>query len=292
MPTSAEVQPVRRLWLFAHFDRNGEFADYVVETLRRYRSIGGDIVVSTTARLTAEARASAIASSDVLIERPNVGLDFASWKTAIDSISSLRQYEEVVIVNDSIYGPLYSISNIFEKIRNNKIPVHGLTINAEVRPHIQSYFVVFNMRVFSWELFDSFWDEVRVLQDKREIILKYEIGLSDFLVANGFELSAAFNPLATNGRSRFWLWFCQSLPSNIFDVSTWKLLFFTQLRRRSNPTIYHWFELLDCGVPFVKVELLRSNPAKANLFPLRLCLAGRDKVYFAMIARHLRDCSR
>jgi hypothetical protein len=52
---------------------------------------------------------------------------------------------------------------------------------------------------------------------------------------------------------------------------------------QGNPTLHPWWLLLDQGAPFVKVELLRDNPVKADLggwidqvsrrgYPVRLIL--------------------
>ncbi len=243
----------------SHFDRRGGAADYVLSALRAYRRLGGEILVVSSAELTASARARLGAHADRLVERENVGLDFASWRAGLELSDMGRGQDEVIIVNDSVFGPFADISPMLASLSRPHIPVHGMTINREFCDHIQSWFVGFNMRVFPRSLFEGFWAGVVALPNKSQIIRQYEIGLSNRILAAGLPLSAEFDMRARRSGARLQSVCRQVIPERL-SLRTYRELYGAQHSGLGNPTMYHWHELLRGGVPFVKVELLRDNP--------------------------------
>ena len=56
--------------------------------------------------------------------------------------------------------------------------------------HIQSFFMVFKKDVFRSNLFKNFMSSIEKQNHKDDIILNYEIGLSQLLLKNGYRVAA------------------------------------------------------------------------------------------------------
>ena len=54
------------------------------------------------------------------------------------------------------------------------------------RKHLQSYFLVFKQNVFKSEIFQNFINSIKHYDNKKDIILNCEIGLTEILHSNGF----------------------------------------------------------------------------------------------------------
>jgi|TARA_B110000263_G_C15035531_1_gene386127 lipopolysaccharide biosynthesis protein len=78
--------------------------------------------------------------------------------------------------------------------------------------------------------------------DKIKIIRSYEVGLSNFLIQNGFKAKAYIPSTDLN---------------SLFHIDA-----------KNNPTCYHPLKLIKKGMPFIKVDLLRKNPVGARLDPI------------------------
>lgn len=275
---------MRRLWIIAHYDRAQEIAGYVMSMLRAYRALGGDVVLVSAGGLTQAARRKAGAVADQIVERENAGLDFASWRAGLEQRDMGAGYDEIVIANDSVYGPFADISGVLARLA--RVPILGLSISRERALHIQSYFIGFNMRAFPRALFERFWCGVVPLGDKDEIIRRYEIGLSQQALAAGVELAAVFDarrPAALPLVPQLW----RQIAPERADPRRALSLLRAQLRRASNPTMFHWYEMMRAGAPYAKVELLRDNPIGLNRALVLRAIARYGARHVAEIAEHL-----
>jgi lipopolysaccharide biosynthesis protein len=174
--------------------------------------------------------------------KENVGLDFGMWRHALERVD-LGAWDELVLANSSVFGPLTPLARAFERMAPSDCDFWGMTNNHELAPHIQSYFLVFRRAALASTAFGRFWQGVLPYESKWQITLSYEVGLTTYLVENGLR-PALVAPV-------------EELP-----VPFW---------RRDvvgNPTCRFPVLLLEEGVPFVKVELLRENPLGVPLWPI------------------------
>jgi lipopolysaccharide biosynthesis protein len=284
----ADSPPPRRLWIAAHYNHKGVVAPYFASALRTYRRLGGKLVTVTTATLNEGAREVLWALSDHVIERENIGLDFGSWRHALLAYDFASDYDEVIIVNDSVFGPFAPIDPFIQRLSLPDSPILGMTISREVADHIQSFFIGFNLKAFPRAVFERFWWDMQLLEDKNEIIQRYEIGLSRTALRAGVPLAALLDMRLSMRPYDISARFAQIMP-NRFNWQIMQQLFTAQLSRRSNPMMYHWAEALNAGVPFLKVELMRDNPIEISLGPVRRALIGFGGNHADEVFSHLRS---
>lgn len=241
----------KRLAIFAHFDAQNEVKKYIIHFLRHLRADCDEIhFVSTSALPESEQEKLGPYCSRIFLKE-NSGFDFGMWKHALAQLD-LSEWQELVLTNSSILGPLFPLSRSFRQMEEVDCDFWGMTDNVEIAWHLQSYFLVFRQKALGSESFRLFWDSVLPYKDKTQVIRSYEVGLSTFLVENGLRAKALV-PI-----ERVFPWARKS-----------------SLR---NPTCYRPVRLIREGMPFVKLELLRDNPTKIRLAPVYRCMreAGFD----------------
>jgi len=220
-----------RLCIYAHYSTDGSVASWILTALDGLRNEGFDLVFVTSAEgLRPEALEALRARCTRILVRENVSLDFASWKCAIDRLSpsQLATTSQVLLLNDSVYGPFGPLRPLFEEMSGRNLDVWGLTESPEIASHVQSYFLVFERSALQGGLFTDFWKGFRFQWRKYPLIRAGEIGLSQFALDRGARIGAW---IATD-----------RLPDS------------------RNPTLFHWELLIrEFGFPFLKTELPRLN---------------------------------
>jgi lipopolysaccharide biosynthesis protein len=219
--------------LFAHYDKDNNVDDYVLRYLHELKQLNFSVIFVSTARLGSAEVARLTADCDDVILRENAGLDFGSWSTGFAK-HRVRINGRLLLANDSVYGPIGSLRPAFERLTREPADFYGFVESIEVTPHPQSWFLLFEPRVVRHPAFAQALDQPFAAMSKKQIIAHGEVGMTRRLLAAGFHCQALYR----NDRSA-------RLPA----------------RHAANPMLLFWREILcDCGVPFLKIELLRDNP--------------------------------
>lgn len=263
----------KRACVFAHFDRDDVVDEYVLFYLNQLLSVAKHIVFVSTASLPESEIAKVESLGVKAIVRENVGYDFYSYKVGLDNLV-LEAYEELILCNDSVYGPFYPVVDLFEKDAISQCDFWGVTDNYEINYHLQSYFLVFRRVAFFCDAFRRFWAELEILEDKLEIIRRYEIGLSQRLLQAELVAKSVYPVDKINPLRFYILWLIQFVKKKshrVFTIEFYKNLFKNLMglkaaaTLRVNTTHEDWRHLLESGSsPFVKIELLRDNPCNID----------------------------
>ena len=175
-----------------------------------------------------------------ILRKPNVGYDFGSWSIGLLTFPEIRNAKEVLLLNDSNSGPFGNISNVLEKMSDSSYDITGVTDSLQHRYHIQSFMMHFKNDSLSSKSMIDFWENIRSQNNKFDVVLAYELGLTSRAQGNGLYVGAIF-------------------PWNLL-VDYWE-----------NASVQGWKRLLDLGYPFIKREVTRSLNAKqiSNLIETR-----------------------
>ncbi len=196
-----EKEYVKRLAIFVHYsaDQKVSPADmYLLGELKKC----ADIVFVSNSGLIQESMKKVSRIAAKVITRENVGYDFGAWRDALEE-TRLTGYDELVLLNNSVYGPMYSFQEIFARMSSNPADFWGMTEfpetdnprreeakwlpNGIIPRHIQSYFLVFRQQVFSSEAFKDFWRNVKDETSLPAVVANYETRLSSKLEKAGFK---------------------------------------------------------------------------------------------------------
>jgi lipopolysaccharide biosynthesis protein len=219
--------------ILCHYEPTGSVRPDIVRYIRELKGAGFSVVlVSNSGSLMPDAMTQLRDSGVRVLIRRNFGLDFSAWRMALRALNLPRpDTNRVLLVNDSVYGPLVPLAPLLARMTPGAADLWGLTDSQERGWHVQSYFLLAGPALLRSPVWRRFWQGVIPLPSKRWMVGRYEIGLSRRVTAAGFQAKALFPHTAL-----------------IQDGSV------------RNPTLSAWRELLDAGFPFLKRELLRDNP--------------------------------
>lgn len=96
--------------------------------------------------------------------------------------------DELVVANDSCYGPVYPFSEAFDAMGSKEIDFWGMSSYCFFgKNHIQSFFFVFRRTILDDDCLDCFFTSVGGCSDRWQVIIRYELQLTEVLSNRGFK---------------------------------------------------------------------------------------------------------
>ncbi|MBE6461488.1 MAG: DUF616 domain-containing protein [Alphaproteobacteria bacterium] len=187
----------RYLCLFAGYSAKGKMEDYAINYIRHLSKIA-EVHYFADCQMK---RGELAKISDFVkfagAERHKM-YDFGSWSKLFGRFSyeDLYKYDGIILANDSCYGPIFPLENMFNEMERRNVDFWGCTQNNRVREgtHIQSYFVVLSRDVFTSYAFTDFLKNVKVEKVRSDIVKKYEYRLTGLLSRYGFTYDTYIKP--------------------------------------------------------------------------------------------------
>jgi len=196
---------MRRLAIFAHFDRDNVIDDYVLHYLMGLQAVASRILFVSDCPLPRAEIAKLDGLAEFVSGKRHGEYDFGSWKRGFAHIGdTVSEWDEVIIANDSCYAPIYPFESIFDRAGPVACDWWGPTATITEQGdlcHMNSYFLVFRPPVLANPAFRRFWQDVTAQPSPREVIRVYEKGLTKLLLAQGFRWHAVVPPVPTPGRT-------------------------------------------------------------------------------------------
>ena len=193
---------MNRVAVFAHYDNNNLIQDYVVYYLQELKKVSQKIVFVSDGDISDNELSKLSGIVDYCIAKKHGEYDFGSYKRGYLYAKEngwLENCEELILCNDSCYGPLFDIEKYFDEMSARPVDFWGNTASPEgfkregdkkilgiPLSHIQSYFIVFKPQVFKSDTFNNFINSIKKELDKDFIIINYEMGLTKLLEEQGF----------------------------------------------------------------------------------------------------------
>jgi hypothetical protein len=265
-----EISLGPRVAVFVHFDRRGRVRPYVLHYLRELHGAGvSTLFVTNSGLLRPDAMEALKAVCAGVLVRRNIGYDFGAMREGLEYLKLPRPNTEMVLVlNDSVYGPLRPLEPVLNRIDFTKADVWGATESWQTRYHMQSFFLAFGRAALQSPGWARFWRQVRPVKSKHWVINHYEVGLTQALLSAGLRCAALWPygalvkdvdlGVMTEGSE------VDAAREDPFiamrRAQTRRIRDFCVLRVPLNPTADLWRQLLRSGFPFIKRELLRDNP--------------------------------
>lgn len=189
----------RRLAIYCFFDPNGHAATYIKPFLDDLRKSVSDIVVVSNGAVDEPTKELFAHYTDMLIERENKGLDIAAYREAMLTLgwNRLKQYDEVICLNDTIMGPVYPFAEMFHEMDKRDVDFWGITaysaenINHESIPtHLQSYWHAYRKSLVSSQSFQEYWENLPQWTDYAEVTRRHEMQFTQHFENLGFTWSS------------------------------------------------------------------------------------------------------
>ena len=193
----------KRLIAYFIYDKQGIVDDYIIYMLRALKENSSEIAVVVNGKLTPESRTKLTDITPTVIVRENKGLDVWAYKTVLDYYGwdKLVTYDEVIMMNFTIMGPVYPLQEMFESMSARDIDFWGITMYHKyekgdpfgtiecgyIPDHIQSHFIAVRAPMLKSIEFQSYWNNMQEIKDYRDAVGCHEAMFTKRFSEKGFK---------------------------------------------------------------------------------------------------------
>ncbi len=264
---------MKRLCIYVTYDSENIIDEYVEYMLREMRKAVHTLILVCNYKCD-DCRVDKVQSYvDNMFCRENLGYDAGAYKDVLcqelgwDVVCG---YDELLLVNDSFFGPFYAFEELFDRMQRTGDDYWGMTRCPEVEladghtyeSHIQSYFFSLRKRILQNRAFQIFWETMIYPTSFTQAVIHFEIGLNRLLNRLGFRGIAVtdLSPIQWN------------------------------LRKSENPYLLYPLELIrDAGIPILKRKSLSlSNKGFDSAMRALRFIKSECGYDVSLIENHLR----
>lgn len=176
---------MKRLCIYLVYDKENIVDRYIAYMLRELKSCAEYLVVVYNGESIQRGKESITSYVDALFYRKNIGYDVGGFKEALCSFLGWEKvdgYDELILANDSMFGPFLSMEQIFSEMEKGGFDFWGITKHgtkkekeAVIYEHIQSYFLVIGERLLHAAEFKEYWSEMPYYSNFNEVVCKHEM---------------------------------------------------------------------------------------------------------------------
>lgn len=195
-----------RLVVFVFYDKQGILDDYILDCVSQLQRDVGPVLFVVNGLLQEDGKRKISPFVQKILMRENVGLDAWAFKVALESVgfAELANYDEVILMNDTCFGPLRPWPQLFNKMAHRSdLDFWGLTSTTVLLSHllqekricgrhIDSYFTVFRKNLLASPYFEAYWNDLPVITSYDEAIGHHERQICEFLTAKGFSWGTSY----------------------------------------------------------------------------------------------------
>lgn len=189
-----------RIGIFCFFDPDGIVDRYVTFLLDNFQSVVDRIIIVCNSNLVDCEKAKFYTYSREIIMRDNIGFDGGAYQEILLKYlrkKELEDYDELILMNDTFFGPFCPFEVIFDKMRSIECDMWGLSMHEKYMSggdvkssHIQSYFITIKRQVFLSGAFWYFWNSMKAIKDFDSAVDNFETSFSEQMLEAGFVLEA------------------------------------------------------------------------------------------------------
>ncbi len=187
----------KRLSIFAYFDKDGIADSYVIYLLASVRSFCTRQVVVVNGTLTSQSEAAIRDVCDDIIFRDNSGFDITAYKEGFLH-ENISDYDEVLFYNQTIFGPVCPLENMFGEMSSRDVDFWGLTrhkgakaaswdSSIPINPHVQSFFFAVRKPMLTDERFLDYWQNLPEIKTYWDAVGRHEVLFTKHFADYGFK---------------------------------------------------------------------------------------------------------
>jgi len=190
---------MNRLAIIVLYDKKGIIDESTIHLIKSLYDFAQNVVVISNGEIDTYDKAKIVSISDSFFLRDNKGYDGGAYKDCFLTYLKedyLKQWDEIVILNDTFFGPIHPWKKVFDIMESQNVDFWGLTEQREDRLlhsgivvpcHVQGYFIAIRQQLFLSNEFMDFWNDFAYPQTYWEAVWNYEIRFTNYFVKKGFK---------------------------------------------------------------------------------------------------------
>ena len=185
---------MKRLAIFAGYDKNNIIDDYVLFYLKELNKFSDIIYVADCEMQETELNKVKDYTIKSISEKHGE-YDFGSYKRGYiyaKENNILENYDYLILCNDSVYGPFFNFKEIVENMENKNTDVWGIfkhLENGDITEHLQSFFISIHNKIFISKEYNDFIMSIKKEKNKWDVIINYELKMSLLFQRMNFTIS-------------------------------------------------------------------------------------------------------
>lgn len=196
---------MKRVGFYLFWAQDGHADDYVAHCLEGLSEHVESLVLVSNGPLDEASREHLAPVVDEIIERENVGYDVGGYREALATFGAarLRDYDELILLNYTFFGPVGSYADVFERSESWDVDFWGLTDHGEMRPHpfaakqvlpnhIQSHWIAVRRTMFDSEAFREYWHTMPLITSYNDSVEHHESRFTEHFADRGYRYEVAF----------------------------------------------------------------------------------------------------
>lgn len=276
-----ESSDAKRLAIYFFYDKNGVVDKYVPYFLDDLKKNVSDIYIVCNGKLNDKGREILKTYGECHV-RENKGFDVWAYKSALEHYGrqQLVQYDEIILLNNTIMGPVYPFSETFAKMDGQDLDFWGLTEYFKIPydpfgyspygylpDHIQSHWIACRRTLVESKDFWEYWENMPEIENYEQAVGKHESIFTKTFADKGFKWGISVDMEDLRKYSGYPLMMCpQRLISErrcpIFKKRSFFHLHADYLNNTTGEAASMLFEYLrdetDYDVDFIWETLLRN----------------------------------
>ncbi len=197
--SQSNSKQMHRLCIFSFYDPEGVVDDYVIHFLKELGKHVDEILLYSNGPLLPHSENALRSVVAEIIIRPNFGFDVLAYKEGLEKIDfdAGRQFDEVLMVNHTCYGPIYPFEELFSEMDGRACDFWGVTAHMEMVPnpftgtgrlpyHINTNFLVVRAELLRSPPFRKYWSSVRGASNYEEAIQGHETLFTEHFTDLGY----------------------------------------------------------------------------------------------------------
>lgn len=188
---------MKRLCIYLIYDKEKIVDNYIGYMLSELKTCVDYLVVVCNMTEVVQGKDILESYADEIYYRENIGLDVGGFKDALTKFvgwSKVLSFDELVLINDSIFGPFCPMKDIFRVMDNRSVDFWGLTGHGEYMgedlgafsEHIQSFFIATRSSMLHSSEFRNYWEDMPYYISYRQTVREHEMRFTPYFFGLGY----------------------------------------------------------------------------------------------------------
>lgn len=193
---------MRRYAIYFFYDKDGIVDDYNLYLLNDLKKNVDYLMVVSNGRLEQTGKEQLQCVSDEVYERDNKGFDVWAYKAGIARAGwdILRKYDELILLDYTIFGPIYPFSEMFKKTDAYEVDFWGITEHygqdydpydkckyGFIPRYIQSSFMAIRKKLLVSREFQEYWENIPIIHNHAEALCYHEAIFTEDFTKKGYK---------------------------------------------------------------------------------------------------------
>ena len=288
---------MKRVAIYFFYDGKGIVHDYVPYFLSDLTKNIDRLIIVVNGQMDDVNQAKLAQFGEVYL-RDNDELDVGAYKYGLAKLGDdLSQFDEVILLNNTIMGPLYPFKETFDKMATQEVDFWGLTKVGDIGlnevllkkskydkyyEHIQSHWIAIRKSLFLTNDWQEFWQDLPYITDYDTSVGMYEAVFTKYFNDLGYQWTVSVDSDSVYPHSQVPLY---DLPKQLVEQLRCpifkKRAAFNEIDRslvvgagEQNPELFDFiktqtdypFDLLAAAIlPYYHYDLIHKNMANVSI---------------------------